>query len=87
MAKKARFTLSNWIMSGSPMGGLIFSSNEEDVGGVSSPRPKIVPGGSRIPDHDPNNGIKSGPITIYPRKPSKDAIKRGRAPKPNNFAR
>lgn len=79
--KNSRLLLSNFILGNA--GGIV-NSDEQDIGGVAAPRGVRVPGGTKRPG--PAKG--QAPV-IYPRRPSKDAIKRGRAPKPpkkNNFA-
>lgn len=85
MASKNASTLAMAITSGMiPMHGIMASSPEEDTG-MAPPSGRIVPGGKIIPGREIGDKVKGGPTKIWPRKPSKDAIKRGR--KPNNFAR
>lgn len=69
-----RLNLINWLT------GMVSSSNEEDIGGVAKPSGIRTPSGTKLP----GQGIK-GPMIVHPRRPSKDAKKRGRAP--SNFAR
>jgi hypothetical protein len=58
-------------------------SPEVDIGGVASPRGIVTPTGTRSP-----RGVTGKPKVVWPSKPSKDAIERGRKKKPtNNFAR
>lgn len=79
-----RFNLANLINGGLPAFGIMTSTPEEEAGGVAPPRGVFTPGGVRRP-----GSIGGQSPIVYRSQPSKDAVKRGRKPKPkpNNFAR
>lgn len=82
--KARRLNLANLISGGLPAFGIMTSTPEEEAGGVAPPRGVFTPSGVRRP-----GSIGGQSPVVYPSRPSKDAVKRGRKPKPkpNKFAR
>ena len=69
-------SLSNWIMGGIGRNFGIMPSDEVDVGGVTPPRGRITPDGSYVPGRRKGDNIRSGPIKVWPSRPSQDSLKR-----------